>query len=58
MKAGCFVLLACVLVFAPLGQAQRTGVINDPDGFVNDGSGPERRPGYGVNQVPRLSSSR
>ena len=32
---GVFVILTCVLVFAPLAQAQRTGVINDPDGFVN-----------------------
>ena len=31
MKAICFLLL----VFAPLAQAQRAGVINDPDGFVN-----------------------
>src|SRR6266542_6972450 len=35
MKAVCFVLLACVFAFAPLAQAQRAGVINDPDGFVN-----------------------
>src|SRR6266498_5780241 len=33
--AVCLALLACVLVFAPQAQAQRTGVINDPDGFVN-----------------------
>src|SRR4029434_456222 len=35
MKAVCFVLLACLLVFAPLAEAQRAGVINDPDGFVH-----------------------
>jgi hypothetical protein len=35
MKAVCFLLLACVFAFAPLAQAQRAGVINDPDGFVN-----------------------
>lgn len=35
MKAVYFVLLACLLIFAPLAQAQRAGVINDPDGFVN-----------------------
>jgi Bacterial SH3 domain len=35
MQAVCFVLLACVFAFAPLAQAQRAGVINDPDGFVN-----------------------
>jgi Bacterial SH3 domain len=35
MKAACFLLLACVLPFAPLARAQRAGVINDPDGFVN-----------------------
>jgi hypothetical protein len=35
MKAVYLVLFACVLVFAPLAQAQRAGVINDPDGFVN-----------------------
>jgi len=35
MKAVSFVLFACVLAFAPLARAQRAGVINDPDGFVN-----------------------
>jgi hypothetical protein len=35
MKAVGLVLIACALVFAPLVQAQRTGVIDDPDGFVN-----------------------
>jgi hypothetical protein len=35
MKAVCLVLLACGFAVAPLAQAQRTGVINDPDGFVN-----------------------
>jgi len=35
MKATCFVLLACSLVFAPLAKARRAGVIDDPDGFVN-----------------------
>jgi uncharacterized protein YraI len=35
MKAVCLVLSSCVLVFAPLAQAQRAGVIDDPDGFVN-----------------------
>jgi uncharacterized protein YgiM (DUF1202 family) len=35
MKAACFLLFACVFAFAPLAQAQRTGVINDPDSFVN-----------------------
>jgi hypothetical protein len=34
MKAVYFVLLACLLVFAPLAQAQRAGVINDSDGFA------------------------
>jgi hypothetical protein len=28
-------MLSCVLAFAPLAQAQRTGVIDDPDGFVD-----------------------
>src|SRR4030095_15664224 len=31
MKAIRLVLLACLLVFAPLAEAQRAGVINDPD---------------------------
>ena len=35
MRAVSFVLFACVLAFAPLARAQRAGVINDPDGFVN-----------------------
>src|SRR6266550_6244468 len=35
MKAACFLLLTCVFAFAPVAQAQRAGVINDPDGFVN-----------------------
>jgi Bacterial SH3 domain len=35
MKPVCFALLACVFAFASLAQAERTGVINDPDGFVN-----------------------
>jgi uncharacterized protein YgiM (DUF1202 family) len=35
MKPVCFLLLACVFAVAPLAQAQRAGVINDPDGFVN-----------------------
>jgi hypothetical protein len=35
MKAVCFVLFACVLPFAPLAEAQRAGVISDPDGFVD-----------------------
>ena len=28
-------MLSCGLAFAPLAQAQRTGVIDDPDGFVD-----------------------
>jgi hypothetical protein len=35
MKAVGLVLLTCVLVFAPLAQAQRVGVIDDPAGSVN-----------------------
>jgi hypothetical protein len=35
MKAVCFLLLGCVFLFAPLAHAERAGVINDPDGFVN-----------------------
>jgi uncharacterized protein YgiM (DUF1202 family) len=35
MKAVGLVLLACVLVFALLAQAQRAGVIDDPHGFVD-----------------------
>ena len=35
MKAICFVLFACLFAFAPLAQAQRAGVINDPAGFVD-----------------------
>jgi hypothetical protein len=35
MKAACFLLFACVFALAPPAQAQRAGVINDPDGFVN-----------------------
>jgi hypothetical protein len=35
MKAACFALFACVFVFAPLAQAERTGVIDDPTGSVD-----------------------
>ncbi|HST12616.1 MAG TPA: SH3 domain-containing protein [Terriglobales bacterium] len=35
MKAVCLVLLTCVLAFASPAHAQRAGVIDDPDGFVN-----------------------
>ena len=35
MKAVGLVLLTCVLVFAPLAQAQRAGVIDDPAGSVD-----------------------
>jgi Bacterial SH3 domain len=28
-------VIGCVFAFAPLAEAQGTGVINDPDGFVN-----------------------
>jgi hypothetical protein len=35
MSAACFVLLACAVAFAPLAQAQRAGVIDDPTGSVD-----------------------
>jgi hypothetical protein len=35
MKAVGLVLLACAFAFAPLAQAQRAGVIDDPDGSVD-----------------------
>ena len=35
MRPACFSLFVCVFAFQPLAQAQRTGVIDDPDGFVN-----------------------
>jgi len=35
MKAVVLVLLACVLILAPMAQAQRTGVISDSSGFVD-----------------------
>ena len=35
MNAACFVLLACAVAFAPLAQAQRAGVIDDPTGSVD-----------------------
>jgi hypothetical protein len=35
MKAVCFVLLTCLFAFAPLVQAQRIGVINNPTGSVD-----------------------
>src|SRR5512132_2767624 len=35
MKAVGFVLLACAVAFAPLAQAQRAGVIDDPTGSVD-----------------------
>ena len=35
MKAVGLVFLACLLVFAPLAQAQRAGVIDDPTGSVD-----------------------
>src|ERR687892_1935986 len=35
MKAWRFVLLGFVLTVTPLAQAQRAGVIDDPDGYVN-----------------------
>jgi hypothetical protein len=35
MKAVCLVLLACVFAFAPLAQAERAGVVDDPTGSVD-----------------------